>query len=353
MAFNQSAIKSYRRCQKQFSFRHDYAPEGKELVRKVSSLPLTRGSWMHSLQEELHKEWAGIEGADWRKRQKELTSRFNKLFDEEKAILGDLPEETSRMFRAYLRHWREDRELYSVVEVDGKPAIEMTLEVSLEKWGLEQPFKGKIDLMIQDNEYGGLWIWDGKWVKTLPNADEAMMSPQALVYTWALRKMGYDIRGFVFNYGRTKPPTIPPVLQRGLLTTRKSLDSDYWTYLEAIKRLHGDKWRLYAKKAYITKLRELQGREALWFYRARIPVETPRVQRALGEYIISAKQIEARYKGKHVPRTFMRSCRWDCDYYGPCVAEFNGLDIKNLLKTNYITVKERYAEEEDEDRFLL
>ena len=103
------------------------------------------------------------------------TARFNRLFDEEKDELGDLPAECERLFNTYLRRWREDYDTYKVARLhDGSPGVEFVVEVPLEKWGLQSPFKGRIDLLVKDREYGGLWIWDHKWVRGIPDIDERM-----------------------------------------------------------------------------------------------------------------------------------------------------------------------------------
>lgn len=350
-AYNQSKVKMFRRCQKQYSFRYDYAEKlglepSLEMVPKQPSVPLKRGSWLHALQEAHHQEWAGVEGADWQIVHDQLTEEYNKLFEEERELMGDLPTECARLFRAYLKRWQADTERYTIAKMgNGHPAIEFVIEVPLTKWQIDEPFKGRIDLMVHDSDIGGLWIWDAKWVKTIPPQDERMMSPQALMYVWALRKLGYDVRGFVFNYGRTKPPTIPPVLKRsGLLTMRRSLDCDVHTYVEEIRKLHGTDWKEAAYSIYREKILELRGREAMWFRREQIPTEPHRINQALVEFLTTILDIRSRRK-KNPPRSYFYNCKFSCGYHDLCVAEFNGLDIEPLIKYNYTFEEERYSDE--------
>lgn len=366
--YNQSRVKQFRRCQKQYSFRYDYAKYyphlangGKEMVPKVHKLPLYRGTWMHALQETLHHQWAGavpfpmtigegrgaLMGAveTWQDTQALLTEAFDELFDEEKEDLGDLPDECERLFKSYLRFWKKDQEMYSVAEIDGKPAIELIVQAPLKQFGVAGNFKGKIDLIVEDEEYEGYWIWDGKWVKSIPVPDERMMSPQALLYKWAVEQQ-YDIkiRGFLYNYGRTKPPAVPRVLKRpaGMLSLASKMDTDFYTYLSAIKENHGAKWKKYLPY-YRPKLEELRGRDALWFSRERIPVEDERVLRGVREYLASVTDIRRREKRRdYVPRTYSYACKWSCEYHSLCAAEFQGLEIEPLIKSSMHFVGERY-----------
>jgi hypothetical protein len=363
--YNQSRVKMFRRCQRQYAFRYDSA-EGYEMVKQVSKLPLYRGTWMHALQEALHYQWAGldkfriqvgegkrtgllIEAENWKDVQAAMADKFENLFEEEKEDLGDLPDECEHMFRRYLRFWRADQEVYSVVELDGKPAIELIVEVPLDDFGLKDArFKGRIDLVVEDDEYGGAWIWDAKWVKNIPVPDERMMSPQAPLYVWALRKQyGLDVRGFVYNYGRTKPPTVPRILKSGAVTTRKSLDTDQYTYLRQIKVAHGKDYKRFLPY-YKEKLLELKGREALWFDRQRIPVDDVTILNAVREYVATVRDIQRREtRPEYVPRSYFYNCRFGCDYHNPCVAAFAGNDISALVKQDFQFIGERYTKEED------
>jgi hypothetical protein len=365
-ALNQSKVKLFRRCQKQYAYRYDYAPAGRELIPKRKKLPLYRGSWMHALQQALHHQWAGIEefefpfgegrgrimleGTSWEDVQEQLADQYDKLFDEEKEDLGDLPDECERLFKSYLRFWDKDQETYSVAEYKGEPMIEFLVERPLPQLGPENPFKGRIDLVVEDDEYGGLWIWDAKWVKSIPAPDERMMSPQSLMYFWVLReKYKLDVKGFVYNYGRTKPPTIPRVLKRpaGMLSTASKMDTDVYTYFQAIKDCHGKNWKKYVDY-YTPKLEELKGREAMWFRRERIPIDPPAMNQALREFIVSGRQIADRPKPNVAPRSYFYNCKFGCDYHSLCVAEFQGLHVEPILKNQFEVVSERYGEE-DED----
>jgi hypothetical protein len=166
-----------------------------------------------------------------------------------------------------------------------------------------------------------------------------MMDPQNIMYVWALRHLGHDVRGFIYDYGRTKTPTEPYILQNGSVTTRKNIDTDVFTYVRAIKKAHGKAWKSFARTVYKEKIKELRAREVLWFDRERIPVEEPRLTNGFKEFIRACRLIERR---DTAVRTYLHGCRWTCPFHDPCVAEFQGLDITRLMKTEYVVEPERY-----------
>lgn len=362
MAYNQSKIKSFRRCQKQYSFRYDYGepgPDGekRELVPKYPSLPLKIGGWLHILQQSFHLKWAGDASADWTLDHDRLTHQFEGMFDEEKDRYGDLPTNSWRLMTSYIRHVEKDMDRFTVAKLkNGEPAVEFLLDVPLSGLGFGTRFKGRVDLMVEDHELGGLWIWDAKWVRSVPGPDERTMSPQRLMYVWGARKMNYKVRGFAHCYMRKKVPTEPNVLKRsgqygtaGMLTTKHSLDSDIPTYLAAIKRQHGGQAKMLAQTYYADKLKELKARESTWFRRELNPTSQVELRQALGEFLTTCIHIENRSTGQFVPRTYTFGCQRYCDYHDPCIGEFTGADIKPLLKARYESVNERYSEEEDDE----
>ena len=349
VAFNQSRVRTFLRCEKAYYFKYDYPVEilGKlgELHPKKLSEGLRKGGWMHKLMQ-AHWLYISGQGEGWEKEHKLLSQRWERsMFDEERELYDDLPTECARLMTRYLHHYRADDEIFTIVRTaKGSPAVEFTVEVPLKKYGLgEHVFKGTIDILVNDLEYGGMWIRDAKWVRSIPGPDERMMSPQNIMYVWALRKLGYDVRGFIYDYGRTKSPAEPYILQNGSVTTRKRIDTDVHTYLRAIKKAHGKTWKSYARTVYKDKLDELRARENLWFRRERIPVEGPRLRAGFQEYIIASKRILER--GEPI-RNYIYNCKWNCDFHEPCVAQFQGLDITRLMKTQYRVEKERYEIQE-------
>jgi hypothetical protein len=321
------------------------------MVPKRKKIQLERGTWMHSLLEAHQRELAGVKTKGWERVHKKLTQGFEELFEEEREQYGDLPGECERLMRGYLRFSDRDDGRYTVARLhDGSPAVEFVVERSLQRWGISDPFKGRVDLLVEDNDLGGLWVRDYKSVKNIPTDDERMMSPQNCLYIWALHGMGYPVRGFVYDYLRTKPPTIPHLYKRsgkwgaaGTLSQAGNLDTDYETYIQAIKDAHGDAWKEWAKRVYKAKLLQLRENQWRWYRRVPIPVEEDKVKQAVAEFLVTVKDIERRNL-KYPPRSYFYSCRWGCEYHELCTASFAGLDISEMIAHDFTFEDERYSE---------
>lgn len=213
----QSMVKAFRRCPRETMYKYV-----DRLQPKILSKPLTRGKWIHALLE------AHYQGLDWEREHKRWCGRFAKLFDEEKDALGDLPTEIHRLMKSYFWHYGNpeyaDKADWEVVET------EFTLEAMMPNGHL---FRGRVDLLVRNAL--GLWIVDHKSHKRLPLWDHRMFDEQSPLYIWAAREMGYDVRGFIWNYLCTAPISVPRVVIKGDRFYSKMGDSDYPTFVRAVK----------------------------------------------------------------------------------------------------------------------
>lgn len=213
-----SMLKTFRNCPREAYYKYAL-----RLQPKMLSTPLTRGSWIHALLEVHYK------GGNWKKEHKRWTHRFNtKYLDEEKEYLGyNLPDDIYRLMQSYFWHYADDP--WEVLET------EMLVEALLPNGHL---FRGKVDLLIRDS-WGDTWAVDHKSHKRLPNWDFRMFDEQSTLYSWALGELGYNIKGFTWNYLSTAGITVPKVVIAGdRFYKGAGGNSDYPSYLKAMKA-HG------------------------------------------------------------------------------------------------------------------
>ena len=216
----QSMVKAFRGCPREAYYKYAL-----RLQPKQTSLPLKRGTWMHSLLEEKYK------GRDWRKVHKQLTAKFSNLFDEEKEKLGDLPRECQSLMESY--EWfygdpeYEDYE-WNVLEVERK------IEANMPNGHL---FRGVVDLIVED-EFG-IWLVDHKTHGKLPEWDYRLLDEQSTLYVWAAREAGIPVQGFIWNYISTSPlPEYNQVLKDESKFYSKSFNADttYPAFVKGIRK---------------------------------------------------------------------------------------------------------------------
>jgi hypothetical protein len=303
-----SKIKTWRRCPKQYDYKYVQG-----LRPKRKGLALERGTWIHELLQYHY------DGEDWKARHKELTDDFYKLFEEEREHLGDLPSECKSIMQGYLFNYR--REDSGLIVVDTELDEIITLPNGLE-------FNFIIDLIVEEPD--GLWLWDHKTVKNFMDPDFMLVDAQLARYFWAAEYMGYTpLRGVLFNEIRTKPPTIPPLLQSGGLTRRTNLDTDVRTYYQAIRRAGLD------PVDYGEILRRLAKQGDRFYRRTRLPKDKALTAQLMSEMTMTANEIITAERKGHFPRSPDKSCTWGCDYMDLCVTELFGGNPATAIKFNY------------------
>jgi len=199
-----SELDSYRQC----PLKHmlSYKERWKKPV--VEGSPLRRGSLWHLVMEEHY----GVIMASYPNGRDPipdyqvdlvLENAWEKikplLFDPQTGNQSPDQELIQWMYEGYVEKWGVDNDWRIV-------AIEYAFEVPLpDNQGQVSRYilKGKIDIIAQSRENGGLWIWDHKSGKDLPTAMALEIDDQFGGYTYALNTLGYKVRGSMHNAART------------------------------------------------------------------------------------------------------------------------------------------------------
>lgn len=332
---SQSMAKTFKRCPLQFKYKYL-----DELSPRVTSKPLTRGKWFHSLLETYYapKDDPNANTDEtWEQVHDRMSRKFSGLFDEEKEELGDLPREMKALMESYLWHYRND-ESWTVHEV------EKTIEVPL-------PFmsgvnlKLRLDMLVED-EYG-LWVVDHKTHKTIPKTTDRVLDIQSPLYVWACHEVGIPVSGFKWNYIRTKVPSVPKMAYEGTARQRLSkaaCDTDYVTFVRAIKgyqKSHGLKVdaEIKARANFLKSQRyDYHGTQTSEFF-LRITLERSeeQVERALRELHHTAKRIlEYDFSDEWVERNQDRACNFMCGYRDLCLTEYLGGNADLVRRKSFI-----------------
>ena len=146
----QSMMKAFLQCPREVYYKYVL-----RLQPKRVSTPLTRGKWVHALLETYYKSLLELDGEPTAQNkasaQEELwqehrrwSSRFSKLFDEEKDKLGNLPLQISQLMEGYFYHYGDPR--YSSVNEWRIVGVEQTLEARLPNGHI---FRGRYDMLVE------------------------------------------------------------------------------------------------------------------------------------------------------------------------------------------------------------
>lgn len=178
---------------------------------RIQKKPLTRGTWIHSLLEEMGN------GGDWRALHKKLTAEAEaNTFDEETAGLA---EECYNIVLSY--EWVHRKE----------KLIPIVMELTVERLMFRGKvlYRGRIDVIWIDEE-GNVWLGDHKTHATLPDWRYRELAFQHYSYLWAvqtspaykaLRYKGKPLpqpKGFIYDYCKTSAIHTPKLTQSGKIS---------------------------------------------------------------------------------------------------------------------------------------
>lgn len=304
-----SRAKLWRKCHRAHHYRYV-----EKLERKKVALPLVRGKALHEMIENR------INGKDWMPVLEKYKKEYQKLFREEREEYGDLPGELYRLMRGYEKTYQSEKLKYLRV---GKKRAEFEFEVPLIDGVI---FVGLIDTVAEDKN-GRIWLMEHKTHKTFPTETQRFNDLQTTLYTWVMPQIGFPKPdGVLWDYIRTKAPTIPEPLKKGGLS-KKQIDTDYDTYYDAIIQNGLD------PEDYEDILERLEGQEEKFYKRIFLPAPKPIVKTVMEDFVQTCQEIKILGEVSKA-RNITKDCSW-CSYFSLCQAEMRGLDSDFIRKTEY------------------
>lgn len=283
---------------------------------------------------------------DWTDPIKNLKIDLDKVFDEEREEWANLPSDLYRIMKGYINAYRTI-DTGSVVL-----ATEYKVEYKLNE---RHTYLGYIDMIIMGSDKR-VWIVDHKTVKVLPEERDLYMDLQLLMYYDAvmndkemmkkIKSLGGTLAGVMFNHIKTKAPREPAVLKSGGLS-KAAIDTDVATYFETVRKYGLD------PQDYEDMIEKLQ--KNTYYKRMKLPVNMKTLEiikseviATLNDYEDSLKAVEDGKMNKldFVRNTLKQRCSWDCSYQKLCYGELAGMNIQNILESEY---EERVSDRESED----
>lgn len=318
ISLSYSGVRDWKRCRKLYYYRRIL-----NLRRKRTTVSMRKGSVIHELVETY------LTGNDLVDVLDRLHSEFAHMFEEEREYYGDIPAEAERIINSYVEQYPLDPEMTIEVELEFQD-IPISRDVAL---------NGRIDWVFEDDR--GVWVCDHKTTgRSIPTDTFRLWDLQTAIYTRVVREMGYEPRGIVFNYIKTKPPTVPKILKAGGMSKRKII-TDERTILKVIEENGLD------PSEYEEML--ATARKTEFFSRKFLPKPDMLVDNLMVEIDQIGKEIQTTDAFYRSPG---RECE-TCEFFPVCMAELSGLDSEFLVETEYYKRKRGGEEidgaEEDSD----
>lgn len=312
-----SILKSARRCLKATQYKYY-----DRLKPKVVGQALYRGKWVHACMEAHYK------GFDWEEEHKQWCGKYSKLFDEEKAKLGDLPNEIRNLMNGYFWHYKNDQD-WKVLET------ELTIEADILDGVL---FRCRVDNMVE-TPYG-IYLVDHKTHKNLPSHEFRLLDTQSPLYVWAARKAGYPVVGFIWNYLRSRPQSHWRFTKQGDLYKRIG-DTDYPTaradLIAAGFNPKNAKWRPQLDALKAIRYEHGAPQTSPFFRRDTMERDAEMMKQVLREARHTIKRLRKYpfHKTEFVERSPNWTCdRW-CDFHSICTTELAGGNVDFIRRKQF------------------
>jgi hypothetical protein len=313
-----SKISLWRKCRQAYHYRYD-----QNLDKKAPAVYLIKGNVLGEMLD------ARAQAKDASKVLDVYAKKYASLFVEEQEMHGNFVEDVERIYAGYCREYADEKLKYIAVEMELK--VKLTLKIE---------FIGYIDKLVRDSNKQ-IWIMDHKSMGSIPDENNRYSDLQQVFYGWSYNqtvKPKLEASGIIWDYLRTKPPTIPETLKNGQLTVRANIDTDYYTYKSEINRL-GLKMTL----PYAETLERLKAQPSKFFQRVQLPLSnSTMVSQVVEDLTHTAEEIFAYENTSGTAphgRNMTRDCP-QCTFFELCQSELRGYDSAFIRKTKYVTREE-------------
>lgn len=294
-----SRVRAWRRCHCLYHYKYI---EGLTPIKPKTQL--FQGSLLHEL----------LDAEATCKSAKGVLRKYREKYARLDPSYSDLIEETRQIFENYQAHYRNGEKLTPLVS-------EYKVRVKISD---DMIYRGYIDKIVESED--GLWLLDHKSHKRFPDANDQMHDLQLVLYCWAWQQQE-EIRpliGIIWDYIRTKLPSVPNTLVRGGLS-KAAIDTTSEVYLGEIRRQN------LKVEDYVDILKKLSDNANPFFERRKLPLPTQAMMHnTVKDLIATGHELSSRDK----TRNLNRDCSW-CDFKTLCQAEFRGHNADEIRTTDF------------------
>lgn len=314
-SYRNSEINDFLRCRKKWDWRWNQGYTSKKQNNK-----LFFGNLFHKWVEVLYKTGSGQDAF-------KAAVEFMKDEDTsgmEQHEIDDIWEMFMQVGDGYIAKWWENDKEWEII------ATEFHFSIPLDE---EIEYEGTIDLIFRHKKTGKVWFMDHKTTSSLDiYENNSRMDRQISRYWWALKKLGYDVGGFIYNIVLKDFPVPPNVLKKGNLSTAKNQNTTLELYVQAIQD-NG-----LVPEDYNDFLQYLTDHPREYFRRVNVTRTDAELANAMFEFYYQAKEAQSLKEGDNqnfIYRNITKDCSWDCPFKEVCKAQMDGSNVDFLMKMTF------------------
>lgn len=314
-SYRNSEVNDFLRCRKKWDWRWNQGYTSKKQNNK-----LFFGNLFHKWAEVLYK--TGDPGVA----QKAMEELFHET-DTSGMEQGEIDGIMAMIYAVtayYLDKWWDNDAEWEII------ATEFHFTVPLDE---EIEYEGTIDLIFRHKKTGKVWFMDHKTTSSLDiYENNSRMDRQISRYWWALKKLGYDVGGFIYNIVLKDYPVMPKVLKNGKLSTAKNQNTTLELYMKAIEELGQ------LPEQYMDFLEYLEYYPREYFRRVNVTRTDAELANAMFEFYHQAKEAQSLKEGDNqnfIYRNITKDCSWDCPFMDVCKAQMDGSNVDFLMKMTF------------------
>lgn len=340
-----SDVRSFRACRRQWNWSSRLR---NNLESVVPYPPFFTGKAIHAALEFFYQDKETFyETLDkYFKKERENLEQLGELWPHEVEKIQEQIDLIEGMIDHYVLWQNADESKYSDRNLE---FIDMEIDFSV-PFIPSANYEGRLDGLVRQKETGEYFIWETKTAMSIESLLKGLvLDEQSTMYLWAARQIfDFPIKGVLYNILRKKSPTAPRLLQSGLLSAAKSLDSTTYHFMHVIRAVHPDWEQDTIDEFYGDFLAYLQANNSRYFMRYPVYKTEFEIDGVVDN--IKATAFEMLNPEIAVyPNPGWSTCQF-CTFKSPCVALSMEGNYKALLESEYQVRQSHTSMRSEDDR---
>jgi hypothetical protein len=327
-------IRTFKQCRRKWDFS---SPLRRNLEPVVPYAPFFTGRAIHYALERYYRDRQDFNDSidEWLANERK---QLGVLWPAEQARLEEQLELIDAMLNHYALHISKATGRWDDANLE---FIDMEIEFSVPLYtprGARSNrvfLAGRFDGFVRNRIDGTYWVFETKTTRSIEELVRGLqLDEQCGAYIFAAQQVfQVPVAGVLYNVMRKKAPAIPPVLQNGMLSQAKNMDTTPEIYLKAIRDQHPGINRDDIMATYGPMLQFLLDQPPKYF--ARVPVyRSPAEIAELAANLWTVGLEMVRPSTPLYPSPSWFTCNF-CQFKAPCIALSSGADPEFILAAEY------------------